>query len=186
MKKWHRYHYKNLTYLLISLIIAIILFKNELFHAFLFRLSNLGYLGAFIAGILFVSTFTVATGSVILLILAEKLSPVEIGIIAGLGAVVGDLTIFHYFRNKGLKEEVEHLFKFLGGVKIKHLIHTKYFSWALPVIGAAIIASPLPDELGISLMGISKMKTYQFLITSFLLNAVGIFLIVSASAVIKP
>ena len=54
------------------------------------------------------------------------------------------------------------------------------------MIGAIIIASPFPDEIGVSLMGISKMKTYQFILISFLLNAIGIFLVVSASLVIKP
>jgi len=57
--------------------------------------------------------------------------------------------------------------------------------WTLPVIGAIIIASPFPDEIGVSLVGISKIKTYQFLLVSFILNAIGIFLVVSASAVIK-
>ena len=185
-RKWHRYRYKNFTYLLISFVIAFFLFKSETFHIFLFNLSNLGYIGAFIAGLLFVSTFSVAAGTVILLILAEKLSPIEIGIIAGMGAVVGDLTIFHFVRSRGLVDEIKHFFKYFGGDKISHLLHSKYFSWTLPVIGAAIIASPLPDELGVSLMGISKMKTYQFLITSFLLNAVGIFLIIIMSLIVKP
>jgi len=73
-----------------------------------------------------------------------------------------------------------------GDHHFKKVLHTKYFSWTLPVIGAIIIASPFPDEIGVSLMGISKMKTYQFILISFLLNAIGIFLVVSASLVIKP
>ena len=183
---WHRYRYKNLTYLLISLLVSFVLLKNEIFRYFLLHLGNLGYLGAFAAGMLFVSTFTAAVGSVILLLLAEYLSPLEIGLIAGLGAVVGDTVIFQFIRNKGLVNEIAHLFEYFGGDKISHLLHTKYFSWTLPVIGALIIASPLPDELGVSLMGISKMKTAQFLVVSFLLNSVGIFLIISASVVFKP
>ena len=67
-----------------------------------------------------------------------------------------------------------------------HLIHTKYFSWTLPVLGAVIIASPLPDEMGVGLMGISKLKTSQFILLSFVLNSIGIFIIVSAGAFFKP
>src|SRR3989344_3710076 len=127
------------------------------------------------------STFTVSIGTAILLILAENYSPVFLGIIAGLGAVAGDLTIFQFVHSRGFVEEVKHLFEFFGSDKIHHLLHTKYFSWTLPVVGALIIASPLPDELGVSLMGISRMKPYQFILLSFGLNSLGIFLILTAS-----
>lgn len=186
MKTWRHVKYKNLFILFLSLIFAFILSKFEGFHILLLNLGGFGYIGAFIAGMLFVSTFTVTTGAIILLVLAEKLSPVEIGIIAGLGAVIGDFTIFKFVRN-GLLDEIGEVYE-----KIDHnnhllkLLHTKYFSWMFPVFGAIVIASPLPDEVGVSLMGIAKMKTYQFLILSFFLNALGIFLVVYASKFIRP
>ena len=155
------------------------------FHEFLLKLGDFGYMGAFFAGMLFVSTFTVATAAVVIFILAETLSPLEIGLIAGLGAVVGDFTIFRFVRNS-LVEEIELLYIRIGGNHLNKMLHTKYFTWTLPVIGALMIASPFPDELGISLMGISRMKTYQFLLLSFILNAIGIFLVVSASVAVKP
>lgn len=177
--------YRNITLFVLSLIFAFGISRYEPLHAFLLNLGDLGYIGAFIAGILYISTFTVATGAVILLILAETLSPIEIGIIAGLGAVVGDFTIFRFIKDN-LVAEVTPIYNRLGGSHVTKTLHTKYFSWTLPVIGAIIIASPFPDEIGVSLMGISKMKTYQFLLVSFILNAIGIFLIVSASLIIKP
>lgn len=186
MSWWNSLRYKNLTIFASSLLFALILSRFEAFHAFLLSLGSLGYLGAFIAGILFVSTFTVATGAVILLVLAERLSPLEIGVIAGLGAVIGDFTIFRLIKNN-LMQELTAIYDHIdGNHHFTKVLHSQYFSWTLPVIGAIIIASPLPDEVGVSLMGISKMKTYQFLFISFLLNAVGIFLVVSASLVIKP
>lgn len=161
-------------------------FRNEALHAYLLHLGTLGYVGAFFAGVLFVSTFTVATGAIILLVLAETLSPVEIGLIAGLGAVVGDFVIFRFMKDD-LAREITRIYNmFDRRHHFKRVLHTKYFSWTLPVIGAVIIASPLPDEIGVSLMGISKLRTYQFLLVSFILNAVGIALVVSASLVIKP
>ncbi len=185
MNHWFSWRHKNLIIFFLSLIVAFLLSRFEPFSNFLLNLGELGYLGAFFAGILFVSIFTVATGAVILLVLAESLSPIEIGIIAGLGAVVGDFIIFRFIKDN-LLEEVTPIYNRFGGNHISHVLHTKYFSWTLPVIGAIIIASPFPDEIGVSLMGISKMKTYQFLLTSFLLNAIGIFLVVSASVLIKP
>lgn len=185
MKKWHRYHYKNLTYLGISIIVGLLLLKTPEFRNLLIRLGNFGYFGAVIGGLLFVSTFTVSIGTVILLLLSEILNPIEIGLIAGIGAVIGDLTIFQFIRSKSFVNEIKHFFDHFGGDKIHHLIHTKYFSWTLLVIGALIIASPLPDELGVGLMGVSKMKTPQFIFLSFILNTIGIFLVVSAGLLLK-
>lgn len=183
MKHWK---YKNLTFLFFSLVLAYVALRNEILHGYLLHLGNFGYIGAFLAGILFVSTFTVATGAIILLVLAETLSPIEIGLIAGLGAVVGDFVIFRFVKDD-LVREIKQIYNiFDKRHHFKKVLHSKYFSWTLPVVGAIIIASPLPDEIGVSLMGISKLKTYQFLLVSFILNAVGIFLVVSASFVLKP
>lgn len=183
MKHWK---YKNITFLVFSLVLAYFVLRNDALHSYLLHLGNFGYIGAFFAGMLFVSTFTFATGAILLLVLAETLSPIEIGIIAGLGGVVGDFIIFHLVKD-GLVKEIKQIYRlFDKDHHFKKVLHTKYFSWTLPVVGAIIIASPLPDEIGVSLMGISKLKTYQFLLVSFILNAIGIFLVVSASLVIKP
>ncbi len=183
MQNLKSFRYKNLLLVLLGVIIAFILSEYQPFHRFLFNLKDFGYIGAFIGGILFVSTFTVATGALILIVLAEKLSPLQIGLVAGLGAVIGDYTIFRLVKDD-LISEITLIYDHFGGGHLTKLLHTKYFSWTLPVIGAIIIASPLPDEIGVSLMGISKMKTYEFLILSFILNAIGIFLVVSASILI--
>ena len=186
MTHWQKWRYKNLTFLIISLIFAIFVARHEPFHETLLHLGNLGYIGAFVAGALFVSTFTLATGAIILLILAESLSPIEIGLIAGLGAVFGDFVIFRFVKDN-LQQEIEIIYdRFDSNHHIKKLFHSKYFSWSMPVIGALVIASPFPDEIGVSLMGISKMKTYKFLLVSYALNAIGIFLTISASTFIKP
>lgn len=184
-RRFKSFRYKNLTILCVSLFVAYLLYENEGFHSFLLHLGGFGYFGAFIAGMLFVSTFTVATGVLILLVLAEQLSVWELGLIAGLGAVLGDLIIFRFIKDD-LVEEVRPLYNQFGGGHISKLLHSRYFSWTLPVIGAVLIASPFPDEIGISLMGLSKIRTYQFIALSFCLNTVGIMLVVSTSFFVKP
>lgn len=180
-----KHTYANILLVGGGIILAIILSQHEPFQIFLFSLGSYGYISAFIAGMLFVSTFTAATGILTLLVLAEKLVPLEIGLFAGLGAVVGDVTIFRFIKD-GLLDEVESIYNRIGGRKLSHILHVKAFRWTLPVLGALIIASPLPDELGIGLMGISKISTFRFIILSFILNSIGIFLVVSASTFIKP
>lgn len=182
LKHWK---YKNITILILSFLFAIFLSRFEEFHIFLLKFGELGYIGGFIAGVLFTSSFTIATATVLLLILAEGLHPLELGLIAGLGAVMGDLIIFKYVKSN-LVFEMEEIYKKLGGNHISHVLHTKYFSWTLPLIGAVIIASPFPDELGVSLMGISKIGIYKFVLISFIFNTIGVLLVISASIFIKP
>src|SRR3989344_7237242 len=67
MTHWQKWRYKNITFFVLSLIFAIFVARYEPFHQTLLHLGNLGYIGAFVAGALFVSTFTLATGAVILL-----------------------------------------------------------------------------------------------------------------------
>jgi len=178
--------YKNLTILFFGIVIAIVLSQVESFHTFLLHLNNFGYIGAFIAGILFVSTLTVATSALVLLTLAEVLSPIEIALIAGLGAVVGDFLIFHLIKDS-LFDEIKNIYNKVDRKNhLKKLFHSKYFNWMLPIIGAIIIASPFPDEIGVSLMGLSKLSTPKFIFISYILNSIGLFLIVSASVIIKP
>ncbi len=172
--KYKNFKYKNTVILLIGILFALYIARFEPFNDFLLRLGGWGYLGAFIAGILFVWIFSVPTAIVILLTLSEFISPIEIGIIAGAGAVVGDLLIFKFVRNR-LSEELTDIYDNFGGSYVKRIFHSKYFNWTLPIIGAIIIASPFPDELGVSLLGISKMKTLNFIILSFVLNSLGIY-----------
>src|SRR3989344_7166586 len=153
MPTWKKWKYKNLTLLFFGIYLAYFIFRLDYFHQFLENLQNFGYIGAFFAGVLFVSTFTIASGAVTLLILAEKLSAVELGIIAGAGAVFGDYLIFRFVRND-IAKEVEELYRTFGPKHLTHVLHSKYFSWFFPLFGAIIIASPLPDELGVSLLGI--------------------------------
>ncbi len=186
IKNRHRHHhYKNIALVLAGILCAWLLSRAEGFHEILLHFGGFGYLGAFVAGLLFVSTFTLPTGYLLLLIFAEKYSAIEIGIIAGLGAVLVDTLIFRSFRGQ-LVDELKDLDTRFGGSHLKHLLHTKYFSWSLPFLGAIIIASPLPDELGISLLGLSKMNTSQFMVVSFIMNFLGIILFVTLSTFVKP
>jgi hypothetical protein len=168
--------YKNLLLIAVGVTIGIILASNAAFHAWLLSLGSMSYAGIFIAGVLFDSTFTVATGIVILTVLAARYSPLEVTAVSTLGAIAGDYLIFRFVRST-LLAEIKPLYKKFGGNHLTHLFHTKYFSWSLPVIGALIIASPLPDELGVTLLGFSTIKTYQLVAISCVMNFSGIFLL---------
>ncbi len=178
--KWRGWPYKNTTFLLLSLVAFIYLAKTPAVDTLIRQVGDLGYLGAFFAGMLFVSTFTVAPAAVVLYHLADSLHPVEIALIAGLGAMIGDYIIFRFIKDK-IFTELRPLFLKFGKPYFKTVYKSPYFAWVLPISGAFIIASPFPDEVGVSILGLSKIKRWQFFLVTFTLNVLGIFLVVSAA-----
>ena len=53
--------------------------------------------------------------------------------------------------------------------------------WLGPLCGIIIIASPLPDEIGLFMMGLSRIRMIWFIPLAFIVNAGGIFLVVLTS-----
>ncbi|MDP3765383.1 MAG: hypothetical protein Q8R04_02625, partial [Nanoarchaeota archaeon] len=136
-----------------------------------------GYFGTFLAGMLFTYGFTAAPATAILLILAKEQNIILAGLIGGFGALIGDLIIFRFIRDSFADE-----FKKLSKEKFVQNINNKtpsllkkYFA---PVIAGFIIASPLPDVLGVSLLAASRtISMRMFSVISYLLNTAGIFII---------
>lgn len=183
IERYRHWKFKNTFLLIISIVVFFYFADAPFVKNAISGIGNLGYLGAFLTGIFFVSTFTVAPASIVLFYLAKELAPLEVAIFAGLGCVVGDYIIFRFLKDR-VFEELKPVFTRLGGIKLSQLFATPFFAWVAPVAGAVIIASPLPDEIGVGLLGISKLKNWQFLLLSFVLNSIGIFIIITLAKVL--
>jgi len=168
-----KHKHVNIIIFLLGIVAAVILPRY-------IPIETLGLPGAFLAGILFVCSFTFAIGVVALAALAKVMSPLALALVAGAGAAIGNFLIFRFIKDDILAE-VESLFPKIQGNHFIRLLHTKYFRWSLPVIGALIIVSPLPDEAGIALMDISGMRSVQFVLLTFLLHTIGILLFALAA-----
>lgn len=161
----------------VSVFAAVVLVKTEALATILTSTLGLEFLGSFIAGLFFTSIFTTAPAIVTLGEMARINSIVPIALFGALGAVVGDLIIFRFIRDK-FSEHILELVSHRGAWKrMGALFRLKLFRWASLFVGGLIIASPLPDELGISLLGFSKIKTSWFIPLSFFFNFIGIVLI---------
>lgn len=175
------WRYKNTTLLIISFIALFYFVDTPLAHDFIKQIKSYGYIGAFIAGVFFVFTFTVVPASVVLFHLAQDLNSIFIALSAGAGGVIGDLLIFQFLKD-GVFDELRPFFAKFKGSYFLTLFRTRYFAWTVPVVGAIIIASPFPDEIGIALMGLSNINWWQFALLTFVLNSVGIFVVVTLAS----
>ena len=168
---------KDIGIVLVSIIVAVILVKTQALTAVLMSTKEIGFLGSFVAGVLFTSVFTTAPAIVALAELAQANSLLHVALFGATGAMFGDLIIFRFVRDR-LGEHLTAMIKHqIAGNKIKFRHHLKLFRWATFVVGGIIIASPLPDEIGIGLLGIAKMKMKWFIPLSFIFNLLGIWLI---------
>lgn len=166
-----------MTIIVISIIVALILVKTGVLIKILISTRELELLGSFIVGIFFTSIFTTAPAIVTLGEIARANSILPTAILGAMGAVVGDLIIFWFIRDRFSAHLME-LVKHQGaGKRIKVLFKLKFFRWLTFLVGGLIIASPFPDELGISLLGFSKIRTSWFIPLSFIFNFIGILLI---------
>lgn len=140
-------------------------------------LVSSGYIGTFISGMLFAYGFTAGPATASFLILSKSQNILLAGITGGFGAFVSDYFIFRFVRHSFADEieliSEEKITRILGKTIPKAL--EKYLA---PLLAGFIIASPLPDEIGVTLLAASRdISMKQFAVISFSLNSIGIFAI---------
>ena len=168
---------RDLVLVIFSVFIAIILAKTGVLQDLITSTQEMRFIGSFIAGIFFVSVFTVAPATVALGEIAQSNSVITVAILGGLGALIGDLIIFRFVKDR-VSDHFYYLMRVSKSERLFSIFKLKLFRWIIPFVGALIIASPLPDEIGVAMLGLSKMKNSLFILISFVLNSAGILIIV--------
>lgn len=163
-----------------SVALAVAIVRYDWVGQLLSGAGDKGLFTAFVAGIFFTSLVTTAPAIAVLGELGLSLSPFALAVVGGLGAVVGDYLIFAFVRDR-VSEDVAYLLERNKTPRFFKLFKRRTFRRFLPFIGGLIIASPLPDELGLAMLGMTKMNTGRFALLSFSFNAIGIFLIALAA-----
>lgn len=161
-----------------SILFAFIIVEVGIFDSLLRELQSVGLiLGSFITGIFFTSIFTIAPASLVLVKIASMSSPVGVAVFGALGAMVGDLLVFFFVKHT-LADDLITLIRRSKYQKIFHRLHFGVLRFVMPVIGGLIIASPLPDEVGLALLGVSKIKTIYLIPIALVMNFLGILALV--------
>ena len=167
---------RDLALIVFSIVAAIMLAKTGVLTGILANMQEWEFLGSFLAGMFFVSIFTAAPAAVVLFDIAASNSIWAVAFFGGVGALIGDILIFRFIKDS-LAEDARWLIGKTKQEKVISIFQLKLFRRLSPFMGALVIASPLPDEIGLAMMSLSKMKTAVFAPLSFALNFVGILIV---------
>lgn len=174
-KAWARLR-RDILFIVIGLLVGDWIITSGVIHTLLERFTEAPIIASFVAGLFFTSIFTTAPAIAALYEISQQAPVWQVALVGALGSVLGDLFLFTFI-HADVSKDVAFLFEKKKYKRIFHIFHTQLFEWALPLFGAVIIASPLPDELGLAMLGFSEIKTRYFVVLSYLFNAAGILLI---------
>ena len=181
-KKIFSFKYPKLFILIILILLAYYLFSQPFISEWIEIFNKLGHFGIFISGFLTSLGFTAPFGIGLL----SKINPSSIlfaTVIGGLGATIADLLIFRSIKlsftdefkrleKTKLIQEIEHIVKKNKFVLVRHYL--------LYIFAGIVLATPLPDELGVSMLaGLTTIKPLKLALIGFILHSSAIFLILS-------
>jgi len=169
---------KNLKILALIIFLSLLFEKLGLFYFIFHKFKNLGLFASFVAGMLYTSVFSGAVALVLLIELAKVLPIWQVVLFGGIGCTVADFLMVKFLRDRFSDDIIILLENKFGNIwkKTKRVNLLKIISF---FIGAVVVSSPLPDELGLTLMGFSGVKNKFFVPATFFLNIVGIYFVCS-------
>ncbi len=170
-----------------KLLVDVVIISLSIYAAiYLSRSGGLQYLfdlvgdnlvvASLLTGLFFTSFFTTPLAIAMFANIAHEGNIFLIALLGGAGAVVGDSLLFFFVRDRIVKDS-SFLMSGPRWKRILKIFKKRRFRRILPVVGAIIIASPLPDELGLALLGVSTLSRTQFFLLSYSMNTLGIFII---------
>lgn len=164
------------AFFILSLSLAWWLIKSGFLYNLVQTIMPLRFVSEIVAGLFYTSFLTAPISLAMLVVLAQVNNSVVIALLAGLGAALGDFLIIKFFRDE-LSTDLNLISKELHLKKIKKILYKYRLDSLAPLLGAVIIASPFPDEIGLLMLGVSKLKYYQIALLTYLLNTAGILLL---------
>ncbi len=173
----HKLFFYDFLILLASIILAVFLVKTGALSQLLISTGHGQFVGSFVAGLFFTSIFTTAPAIVALGQIAALHTVILTAFFGAIGATLGDIVIFRFVRDRFSEHLTEVIAHNSAAKRIGAIFRRRSFRWFTFFVGGAIIASPLPDELGVGLLGMSHLKMRRFVPLSFVCNFIGIVII---------
>lgn len=170
----------DLLMITIGIIFTIIIANTGLLDIMVKGFREYYILASFFTGIFFTSIFTISPSSVMLARIAENAPHHGVAIWGAMGAMCGDLVLFFFIRDR-FTVDIMNMVKKSTIKQVFHSLHFGFMKWLSPLLGALIIASPLPDEFAMTLLGMSKVRMAVLIPLSFIMNMLGIYALIGFS-----
>ncbi|MEM2874239.1 MAG: hypothetical protein QW063_02240 [Candidatus Nanoarchaeia archaeon] len=138
-----------------------------------------GLLSLFVAGAFYTISFTAPAATAAVFYLGKVFTPLSIAAIGAFGSLCTDYLIYKFIRKK--VSQSAHYFAQKLKLKIKF---KKQLNFIAQILSILIIASPLPDELGVAILSVAKIKQNMFFVYSYVGNFIGILIVSYLGAVL--
>jgi hypothetical protein len=178
----HLLQFPKLLIFTTSIVLAYVLYRYGAFHWIEAHLDGASYLSLPVAGFFFSFGFTSPFATAYLIEIAPLFPPLLVAPLIAVGSMVADISIFQ-FTKLSLHDEIIRFKATAFAERIRRLFHhetvseriRKSLRWA---IAGIMIASPLPDEIGMTVVvGCTDLKGLRLSLLCFGLNTVGVLVI---------
>lgn len=173
MKEQTSIRIKHTLYFASGVLLAVALFWSDSARTAIQDLGDARYIGALIAGTFYSTSLFAPSATVAFYELGAAGNILALAVLGGLGSLGYDYIIHRFVQDK--------FTNFLSRLFHKDLedlfTQRAFFARLIAFIGIIFLASPLPDEIGASLLGLARMRRRTFLLLSFFLNTLGIAVI---------
>lgn len=166
--------------IIFGVIAAILISRSHNVELAVSFISEYAVLGSFFIGTLFTSILTTAPAIVAISEFSYYVPAWQIATFGAAGAVLSDALLFRFIRSPF----TDYIIRAAVSPKVRRLgswIEKSPLWWVVPLLGALVIASPLPDEVGLLMMGVSRIRFSSFVVLSYVMNFIGILAIAAAA-----
>jgi hypothetical protein len=133
---------------------------------------------AFVAGALYSFSFTAAFAVLLfsnLTVSQEAVLP--LAVIAATGGLIMDVTLLRFIKGALSEEMTTHAKRI-----VERYTKRRPVRFLLQVLGGAVIASPLPEEIGLTLLGISHLSFWRIISVTYVLDIIGAYLVITIAS----
>lgn len=170
----YRFKIDSIIFLAVTIVVVSIFLSNPQVGA---KIEEFGQLGGpivpYISGFFYSISVTAPAATAAIFYLGKIANPFYIALAGAFGAATTDFILFNFLRKRA-SQSVEYL---ASRFKTKYKATRKTIRIFAMVVAGLIIASPLPDELGVAILAAINIKPQRFVFFSFVLNFLGILAI---------
>ncbi len=179
-----RFYYRKLLLFALSVVLTYFAFSAyDLSSVFSHIPPTLAFTSAFVFGLLYSFGFTSPFAAAAFVSMEPQVNIFRLAVAGGMGSMLADYVIARFVRFS-FQDEIDRIrfsapMRFIS-TQFDHRVPSRVRQALLVASAAVIIASPLPDEIGVSMLaGFTSIRLTQLAVISLVLNTLGILVLLS-------